>query len=115
MNKTVEKYKFIPSRTPLIDEVQYKALYEESIRHPEEFWAQQAREQLSWIKKWDTVMSGSFEEGNIKWFEGGVLNVSYNCLDRHVLHGYGRQTAFIWESNAGESVYITYEHMLEKA
>ncbi len=114
MSQKEEAYAFIPARQPLIDESTYQSLYNESIKNPEVFWSEQAERELDWMKKWDTVMSGSFEEGNIKWFEGGVLNVSYNCLDRHVLQGYGGQTAFIWESNAGESVYITYEHMLEK-
>jgi acetyl-CoA synthetase len=114
MSHKEEAYVSIPTRQPHIDELTYQSLYNESIKNPEEFWSAQAERELHWIKKWDTVMSGSFEEGNVKWFEGGVLNVSYNCLDRHVLQGYGEQTAFIWESNAGESVYITYEHMLEE-
>ncbi len=113
MSQNKEEYAFIPTRQPRIDESMYQSLYHESIENPEGFWSEQAERELHWMKKWDTVMSGSFEEGNIKWFEGGVLNVSFNCLDRHVLEGYGRQTAFIWESNGGESVHISYEQVLE--
>ncbi len=113
MEKSSEEYSFTPSRTPHITETEYKILYEESILHPEEFWAKQAKEELSWMKEWHTVTSGSFEEGNVKWFLGGELNVSYNCLDRHVLEGYGEQVAYFWEGNLGEKRSITYSEMLD--
>jgi len=76
----------------------YKKLYDKSVKDPNAFWAEKA-ERLNWIKKWDTVSNNNFTEAKIKWFEGGKLNVSYNCLDRHIEAGFGNQTALIWEGN----------------
>ena len=76
----------------------YKKIYDKSVKDPDGFWAEQA-ERLDWIKKWDTVSNNNFTEAKIKWFEGGKLNVSYNCLDRHIEAGFGNQTALIWEGN----------------
>ena len=80
---------------------QYQKLYDESINNPEEFWAKVA-ERITWTKKWDKVRSFDFVDANIKFFEGGQLNVAYNCLDRHVEAGRGDQTALIWEGNNPE-------------
>ena len=77
---------------------EYKNLYDRSIKDPEDFWAEQA-ERLDWFKKWDKVSNNDFTKAQIKWFEGGKLNVSYNCLDRHIKAGHGDQTALIWEGN----------------
>ena len=78
---------------------EYDAMYAESIDNPETFWAKQA-ERLDWFKKWDTVMDCSFKDDiRVKWFEGGKLNVSYNCLDRHVKNGRKNKAAIIWEGN----------------
>ena len=71
---------------------EYKNLYDRSIKDPEDFWAEQA-ERLDWYKKWDKVSNNDFTKAQIKWFEGGKLNVSYNCLDRHIKAGHGDQTA----------------------
>ncbi|OYZ22889.1 MAG: acetate--CoA ligase [Bdellovibrio sp. 28-41-41] len=91
---------------------QYQKMYKQSIENPEEFWGQQA-ERLTWIKKWDKVKNTSFKKPVcIKWFEGGELNVSYNCIDRH-LEKYGDKTAFIWEPDnpKNESKKITYKQL----
>ncbi len=79
---------------------QYDSLYKESIDNPEGFWAEQATKFLSWSRPWDTVMEYSFDINNvdIKWFQGGKLNVAYNCIDRH-LESKGDQTAIIWEGD----------------
>ena len=78
---------------------EYDAMYAESIDNPEGFWAKQA-ERLDWFKKWDRVMDCSFKDDiRIKWYEGGKLNVSYNCLDRHVKNGRKNKAAIIWEGN----------------
>jgi len=91
---------------------QYKAIYDESTKDPAAFWAKIA-ERLDWIKKWDKVYDYDFVDPKIKWFEGGTLNVSYNCLDRHVESGHGDQTALIWEGNdPTESKTFTYSEML---
>ena len=76
----------------------YQEMYEKSVNNPEEFWAEIA-ERITWIKKWDNFRSFDFVDANIKFFEGGQLNVAYNCLDRHVDAGHGDQTALIWEGN----------------
>ena len=67
---------------------QYKDLYKKSILDPEAFWAKTA-DRITWYKKWDQVREYDFENGSIKWFDGAKLNVSYNCLDRHVQNGKG--------------------------
>lgn len=79
---------------------QYKTLYKQSIDDPETFWAEQAEKFLSWSKPWDKVMDYSFDAKDlyIKWFQGGKLNVAYNCIDRH-LESKGDQTAIIWEGD----------------
>ncbi len=93
---------------------QYRDMYQKSINDPEGFWSEVA-ERLHWFKKWDKVMDYDFVNAHIKWFEGGKLNVSYNCLDRHVESGHGDQTAIIWESNdPSESKHITYSELLDQ-
>ena len=77
---------------------EYIRLYKSSIKNNDLFWAQQA-EQISWIKKWDKVSDVDYKKAKINWFEGAKLNVSYNCIDRHVESGYGGSTAIIWEGN----------------
>ncbi len=92
---------------------QYRELYQKSVADPEGFWAGVA-ERLHWFKKWDTVRDYDFVNGKIQWFSGGTLNVSYNCLDRHVLAGNGDKTALIWEGNdPAESKTFTYSELLE--
>jgi acetyl-CoA synthetase len=87
-----------PARKPLLDRSQYQALYKRSLDDPEGFWAEQAEKFLSWDRKWDRVLDWDYAKGHIRWFEGGKLNVSANCLDRH-LKTRGNQTAIIWEGD----------------
>ena len=90
----------------------YEEMYAESVRDPNGFWARQA-ERLHWFKRWDNVSYHDFSNANINWFQGGKLNVSYNCLDRH-LATRGDQTAIIWEKDEqGESQHITYRQLHE--
>jgi len=92
---------------------QYQEMYDRSINDPDGFWAEQA-ERLTWFKKWDKVSNYDLAAGEIKWFEGGKLNVSYNCLDRHVEDGYGDKTAMIWEgNNPTEDKKFTYNQLLD--
>jgi acetyl-CoA synthetase len=81
-----------------MDETTYQALYQYSIEQPDEFWAEQAQRFVTWFNPWSTVRQGDFQDLDIKWFDGGQLNASYNCLDRH-LETKGNQTALIWEGN----------------
>ena len=93
---------------------QYQKLYNKSINNPEEFWAEVA-ERITWIKKWDKVRSFDFVDVNIKFFEGGKLNVAYNCLDRHVEAGLGNHIALIWEgNNPEEDKKFTYSELKDE-
>ena len=93
---------------------EYKKMYDYSIEQPEAFWAEQA-ERISWFKKWNRVWDWDFNSANVKWFEGAKLNACYNCVDRHVIDGYGEKTALIWEgNNPNESQTYTYNDLLEK-
>jgi len=96
-----------------IDAEQYEAMYRRSIADPEGFWAEQAQTFVTWSKPWDRVSDYSFDADNlyIKWFEGGQLNVAYNCLDRH-LDTRGDQTAILWEGDdPGEDRKLTYREL----
>ena len=87
-----------PARKPLLDHSQYQALYQRSVQDPEGFWAEQAKRFLSWDRPWTRVLDWDYPKGHIRWFEGGMLNVSANCLDRH-LKTHGDRTAIIWEGD----------------
>ena len=86
------------------------AIYDAAEEDHEGFWAQQA-EALHWERKWDQVLDWS-DAPTAKWFAGGRLNVSYNCLDRHVEAGLGERVAFHWRGEEGEERDITYESLL---
>ncbi|MBN8701546.1 MAG: acetate--CoA ligase [Bacteroidetes bacterium] len=90
---------------------QYHAEYAKSIANPKEFWAEKASH-FTWRKKWDHILNWNFEEPNVKWFEGGKLNITENCLDRH-LKEKGNQTAIIWEPNnpKEQALHITYNEL----
>ena len=88
---------------------QYRRLYKESIEDPEAFWAERAK-QLSWFKKWTRVLDYDFEEANIRWFEGGKINASFNCLDRHLDTWRKNKAALIWVGEkADEHKIYTYQ------
>jgi len=88
---------------------QYQKMYQRSIDEPDEFWGEQARIHLDWYKSWDSVSNIDFKNGQIEWFSGGKLNVSYNCIDRH-LPTRADQVAIIWEGDdPTQSENITYQ------
>ena len=92
----------------LINSEQYRQMYRQSIDDPNTFWGEQADKFLTWFKKWDRVSNNDLHAGRIAWFEGGTLNVSYNCLDRH-LAAHGDRHAIIWEADEpGTTRHITY-------
>jgi len=100
----------------LIDREQYRSMYQRSIEDPESFWAEQARERLDWIKPFTKVKDVSFakEDLHIRWFEDGVLNVSANCIDRHLAE-HADQTAIIWEGDElDQSQVISYRELHEQ-
>jgi acetyl-CoA synthetase len=89
----------------------YQRLYRQSIEQPETFWAEQATTFLDWFKPWRSVHHGDMRKGQASWFRDGQLNVSYNCIDRH-LEQRGEQIALIWEGdNPAESANITYRKL----
>ena len=96
----------------LIDSVEeYQRLYDSSIQDPDTFWAQQAREHLSWIHEFDQVRDNDWREGLIAWFLGGRLNACVNCVDRHV-EKRGDQVAILWEGDEpGQVRKITYREL----
>ena len=98
-----------------VDERTYEAMYRQSIEDPDTFWAEQAK-RLDWIQFPTKIKNTSFAPGNIdiRWYEDGILNVSYNCLDRH-LQGRGDQTAIIWEGDDPSSdEKVTYRDLYER-
>ena len=94
---------------------QYRKLYRESIQSPEKFWSRQAKEELVWFKRWTKTLK--WEEPYAKWFVGGQLNVSYNCLDRHLGTARANKAALIWEGEPaapgkpGEERTLTYKQL----
>ena len=97
--------------TTHMDDETYRAMYAESINSPETFWAKQAEKYVTWFKGWERVSHADFGSGDIRWFEGGKLNASYNCLDRH-LESKGDDTAIIWEGDEpGDERLISYREL----
>ena len=94
-----------------INNAQYQAMYAASIEQPEVFWADQAKHLLTWQQPWTTVKEADMAAGNIAWFKGGRLNVSVNCIDRH-LPTRGAQTAIIWEGDdPKDAKHISYQEL----
>jgi acetyl-CoA synthetase len=117
MTETLEGKVFdIPAKlkeTAHINNEKYLEMYKKSVDSPEEFWAGLADEFITWDKKWDSVLEWDWKKGNLSWFKGAKLNVSYNCIDRHVENGLGDKVAIIWEGNEPSDVKkITYNELL---
>ena len=89
---------------------EYKKIYKKSIDDPQKFWGEMA-DQLDWFKKWDKVLVEDFKNGKHEWFVGGKLNVSYNCLDRHLKTSKKNKAAIIWEGDPGDSRTLTYQQL----
>ena len=94
---------------------EYFQVYRKSVREPENFWAEIAEEHFTWRKKWDNVLSWDFTKPEVKWFENAKLNITENCIDRHLLTR-GEKTAIIWEPNdsSEEAQHITYNELHKK-
>lgn len=94
---------------------EYYQVYRKSVREPENFWGEVAEEHFLWRKKWDNVLSWDFEKPEIKWFEGAQLNITENCIDRHLL-ARGEKTAIIFEPNnpEEEAQHITYRQLHQR-
>jgi acetyl-CoA synthetase len=92
----------------LLDEGAYRDLYRRSVEDPEGFWAEMAGKELAWSRRWDRVLD--WQPPFARWFDGGTLNVSVNCLDRH-LATRGDKTAVIWEGEPGDTLRMTYREL----
>ncbi|MCX6005857.1 MAG: acetate--CoA ligase [Chloroflexi bacterium] len=112
---SVENRKFEPSKeftknAYIKSMAEYKKMYKRSIDDVEGFWAEQAA-QIDWYKKWDKVLVSDFANAKHEWFVGGKLNVSYNCLDRHLKTWRKNKAAIIFEGDIEDSKTYTYEQL----
>ena len=94
---------------------EYFQVYRKSVRNPEVFWEEIAEEHFLWRKKWDNVLSWDFKKPEVKWYEGAKLNITENCIDRH-LRTRGEKTAILFEPNdpAEESQHISYNDLYQR-
>src|SRR3954452_8722132 len=102
-------------RARIQSHAQYRKLYPQSVNSPEKFWAKQAKDELVWFKPWKKVLD--WKEPFAKWFVGGQLNVSYNCLDKWLGTPHANKAAIIWEGEPaapgkpGEERTLTYKQL----
>ncbi len=87
----------------------YRALYQRSLDHPEEFWGELAEKELFWFEKWSSVFE--WHPPFVKWFAGGKTNAAYNCLDRHLTTPRKNKVAIVWEGEPGEQRLISYQEL----
>ena len=94
---------------------EYYKVYRKSVMEPEVFWGKIAEEHFTWYKKWDKVLEWDFKKPEIKWYQGAKLNITENCIDRH-LHSKGSKTAILFEPNNPEeqAQYISYNQLHER-
>jgi acetyl-CoA synthetase len=111
-----EKRTFPPSRefserAHIKSYADYDKIYKRSVEDPEGFWGEMAESRLSWYKKWDKVLEYNFDKPEIKWFQGGKINASFNCLDRHINTSTRNKAAIIWEADDGSYKTYTYQQL----
>ncbi|MBL4939881.1 MAG: AMP-binding protein, partial [Lutibacter sp.] len=94
---------------------EYYQVYRKSVRFPENFWEEVAEEHFIWRKRWDKVLDWDFNKPEIKWFDGAKLNITENCIDRHLIIR-GDKTAILFEpNNPNEAAqHITYQQLYER-
>jgi acetyl-CoA synthetase len=90
---------------------EYEQIYKRSVDDPDKFWAEMAEQNLTWFKKWDKVLEYDFHKPFIKWFSGGKLNASVNCLDRFINTPTRNKAALIWEADGGTYRTFTYQQL----
>eukprot|EP01098_Paradermamoeba_levis_P003957 TRINITY_DN173_c0_g1_i4.p1 TRINITY_DN173_c0_g1~~TRINITY_DN173_c0_g1_i4.p1 ORF type:complete len:672 (-),score=214.28 TRINITY_DN173_c0_g1_i4:59-2074(-) len=94
---------------------EFNSLYHQSIHNPSEFWGKQAQKELDWFRPFKAVAEGSFAGGDMRWFVDGELNVSYNCIDRHIHAGKGNKIAIIWEGDEPTQIQrFTFNQLLQE-
>ena len=106
--------RLFPPSTAFVEQANLSdpAIYDSAAADPAAFWAEQARDLLSWDRDFDTALEWDLPDA--KWFVGGQLNVSYNCVDRHVEAGLGERVALHWEGEPGDTRTITYAALLDQ-
>ena len=110
-SKTFEPPKILSAKSEYSSIADYKEEYDLSIKDSDMFWAEKAH-RLDWIQQWDKISDVDFAEPRIKWFVNGKMNVSYNCLDRHIANGNGDRVAFHWEGNdSSECKTFSYKEL----
>jgi len=109
--RTFPPSKAFSSKAHIKSMAEYEKIYKRSVEDMEGFWAEMAEKNLTWYKKWDKVLEYNFEKPEIKWFQGGKLNASYNCLDRHLTTATRNKAALIWEADSGMYRTYTYQQM----
>ncbi len=110
-------YSILPdfSENAWINPVLYEEMYASSLKTPQQFWGDEADKFLTWFKRYDEVLTGSFAEANVRWFQNGKLNACYNCVDRH-LATRGQQIAVIWEGDdPAQSKKLTYAEFTRRS
>lgn len=110
-NRTFPPAKEFSGKAHIKSFAEYEKIYKKSVEDPEGFWGEMAEKQLTWYKKWDKVLEYDFTKPEIKWFQGGKLNASYNCLDRHITSATRNKAAIIWEADDGSYKTYTYQQM----
>jgi acetyl-CoA synthetase len=93
---------------------EYRAHYKRSMEDPEGFWAERTEQLISWDKKWDKVLDADLHKPEIKWFKGGKLNISNNCLDRHLKNGRRNKAAIIFQGEPEDDVRVYTYQMLHR-
>ena len=88
---------------------EYQEIYNRAKANPAEFWAELAAQELDWFERWHTVLD--WQPPFVRWFEGGKINISHNCLDRHLTTSYKNKAALIWEGEPGDSRTLTYAQL----
>ncbi|GAA4361716.1 acetate--CoA ligase [Kangiella marina] len=100
-----------PQHPPHVDEDTYHRMYQQSVQDPDKFWSRMAHQFIDWFEPWDTVSRVDYHKADINWFEGGKLNASYNCIDRH-LKDKADHTAIIWEGDEpNQQRYISFQEL----
>ncbi len=111
-NRTFAPATSFAAKAHISSQEQYEGMYRKSIDHPQEFWAEMASD-LAWLTPYSHVLDDS-NSPFIKWFTGGKINISQNCLDRHVDAGQGDKPAILWEGEPGDAKTLTYRELLKE-
>lgn len=97
------------------DMAEYESIYQRSMEDLEGYWADRAEELVDWYSPWDTVLNADLHKPDVRWFDGATLNVSYNCLDRHLENGRKDKIALVWQGEPEEEVRtFTYQQLHEE-